>query len=87
MTVGADLDMNLFLSALRLKDCSTGAFDDRFEYLGVNILFHLQILHLSILTGFPVISTPFTETYSPLPSYLNFVHSDLFRVSDFVLRV
>jgi len=58
MTVGTDLYMDLLLGALRFEACSTGAFDHGIINFGMNLLLHLQDLHLLFY--------PFLMNFQPL---------------------
>ena len=68
MAVRADLHMDLLLRALRLERRSTGTLNHRIKNLGVNILFHLSDLQLSILPIFHKLSTIFKPT-NPVPHH------------------
>lgn len=52
MTVGANFNMDLFFSALRLKGRPTGTFDNRVKNLRMDVLLHLSLQN-SILPIFP----------------------------------
>jgi hypothetical protein len=54
MAVGTDLNVNVFLSTLRLESRSTATFDHRIKNFRMNILFHLLSLQV-YLTDFPQI--------------------------------